>query len=166
MPKRIISRNSFSVTYASQAEAKITYIRLNIPTPCPPRSAVPVSQAWLGSASLSPRGSSSVMAATAPTMSAGMKPHIVRQREAFVIPCHVIHPRPESIPRPGSGRSVQSLFPTDLWPVALPPARTYRPVRLTVAPPAPSSMTTPSACAGQKPSAIPFSGCCSPSSGR
>jgi len=36
-------RGSFSVTNASQIEAKLTYVRLNIQTPCPPRGAVPVN---------------------------------------------------------------------------------------------------------------------------
>ena len=36
--------DSFSVTNTSQNEAKITYVRLNTQTPCPPRSAVPVNQ--------------------------------------------------------------------------------------------------------------------------
>jgi len=50
-------------------EAKLIYVLLNTQTPCPPRGAVPVYQAWLGSCSLSPRGSPSVMDATAPAMS-------------------------------------------------------------------------------------------------
>jgi hypothetical protein len=33
--------NGFSVTNTSSLEAKITYIRLNSQTPCPPRGAVP-----------------------------------------------------------------------------------------------------------------------------
>ena len=36
--------NSFSVTNATRKEAKITYVRLNTQTPCPPRGAVPVNQ--------------------------------------------------------------------------------------------------------------------------
>jgi hypothetical protein len=44
MPKEIERWNAFSVTNASQNEAKLTYIRLNNQTPCPPRGAVPVNQ--------------------------------------------------------------------------------------------------------------------------
>ena len=44
MPTKIKRRDSFSVTNASQNEAKLTYIRLNRQTPCPPRGAVPVNQ--------------------------------------------------------------------------------------------------------------------------
>ncbi|HEU0038726.1 MAG TPA: hypothetical protein VFR76_05590, partial [Verrucomicrobiae bacterium] len=40
--------NSFSATNASLNEAKLTYIKLNIQTPCPPRSAVPVNQGCCG----------------------------------------------------------------------------------------------------------------------
>jgi len=44
MPMKIKYWNSFSVTNTSQNEAKLTYIRLNCQTPCPPRGAVPVNQ--------------------------------------------------------------------------------------------------------------------------
>src|SRR5881628_1263283 len=36
--------DSFSVANASRIEAKLTYVRLNTQTPCPPRGAVPVNQ--------------------------------------------------------------------------------------------------------------------------
>jgi len=36
--------NSFSVANTSSSEAKLTYVRLNTQTPCPPRGAVPVHQ--------------------------------------------------------------------------------------------------------------------------
>jgi pectin methylesterase-like acyl-CoA thioesterase len=36
--------NGFSAANASQNEAKLGYVKLNIQTPCPPRSAVPVNQ--------------------------------------------------------------------------------------------------------------------------
>ncbi len=39
MPMKIERWNSFSVTNASQSEAKLTYIKLNRQTPCPPRGA-------------------------------------------------------------------------------------------------------------------------------
>jgi len=35
---------SFSATNPSQSEGKLAYIKLNIPTPCPPRGAVPGNQ--------------------------------------------------------------------------------------------------------------------------
>ena len=44
LPMRIRRWDSFSVTNASENEAKLTYIRLNSQTPCPPRGAVPVNQ--------------------------------------------------------------------------------------------------------------------------
>ena len=48
MPKRIKRWNGFSVTNASQHEAKLTYVKLNRQTPCPPRGAVPVNtRMWL-----------------------------------------------------------------------------------------------------------------------
>lgn len=71
MPKRIERWDSFSATNASPSEAKLTYVRLNSQTPCPPRGAVPVNQGR-GFASmfhLSTPGSLSVMAATVPAMS-------------------------------------------------------------------------------------------------
>jgi hypothetical protein len=41
------SGKSFSGTNPSQKEGKLAYIRLNNPTPCPSRSAVPVNAgAW------------------------------------------------------------------------------------------------------------------------
>src|SRR6266700_6147795 len=40
--------DSFSVTNASSLEAKITYVKLNTQTPCPPRGAVPVNQGRCG----------------------------------------------------------------------------------------------------------------------
>ena len=43
MPAEINRCDSFSVTNASRSEGKLTYIRLNIQTPCPPRGAVPVN---------------------------------------------------------------------------------------------------------------------------
>jgi hypothetical protein len=48
MPMKIKRWNGFSVTNATQKEAKLTYIKLNRQTPCPPRSAVPVNQAVCG----------------------------------------------------------------------------------------------------------------------
>src|SRR5881397_3618053 len=36
--------DSFSVANTSRIEAKLTYVRLNTQTPCPPRGAVPVNQ--------------------------------------------------------------------------------------------------------------------------
>jgi len=47
---------------------KLNLHPLNIPAACPPRTVVPVRQAWLRSSSLSPRHSFSVRDATAPTM--------------------------------------------------------------------------------------------------
>jgi hypothetical protein len=44
LPMKMERWNSFSATNASQSEAKLAYIRLNIQTPCPPRGAVPVNQ--------------------------------------------------------------------------------------------------------------------------
>jgi hypothetical protein len=43
MPKKIKRRDSFSVTNASQNEAKLTCVKLNRQTPCPPRGAVPAN---------------------------------------------------------------------------------------------------------------------------
>ena len=41
--------NSISATNASPIEAKLAYIKLNIPAPCPPRSVVLVNPgAWFG----------------------------------------------------------------------------------------------------------------------
>ncbi len=37
-------RRSFSATNPSQSEGKLAYLKLNIPTPCPPPSAVLVYQ--------------------------------------------------------------------------------------------------------------------------
>jgi hypothetical protein len=63
-------RASFSVANASRIEAKLTYVTLNIQTPCPPRGAVPVNQGRRGRLFHSQRPSSlSVMDATAPAMS-------------------------------------------------------------------------------------------------
>ncbi len=39
VPMKIQRRDSFSVTNASRSEAKLTYGKLNIQTPCPPRGA-------------------------------------------------------------------------------------------------------------------------------
>jgi YD repeat-containing protein len=47
LPTRNKHRNSFSATNAPQTGAKLAYIKLNIPMPCPPRSTVPVyTGAW------------------------------------------------------------------------------------------------------------------------
>jgi hypothetical protein len=48
MPTKVIGRwNGFSATNAFKAKAKLAYIRLNIPTACLPRAAVPVNTgAW------------------------------------------------------------------------------------------------------------------------
>ena len=69
--KTIRRWNSFSPANPSQNEGKLGYINLNIPTACPPRTAVPVNQGR-GFASLfhlSTPGSLLVRNATAPTMS-------------------------------------------------------------------------------------------------
>jgi hypothetical protein len=59
-------------TNASQMEAKFTYIRLNIPAPCPPRRVVLVDQGrgFAGMFHPSTSSSLSVRDATAPAMSA------------------------------------------------------------------------------------------------
>ena len=76
--KMIRRRGSFSVTNATRKEAKVTYIRLNTQTPCPPRGTVPVNQGrdWEIFHSV-PSGSPSVMDATAPAMS------VIRVRPAL-----------------------------------------------------------------------------------
>jgi hypothetical protein len=69
VPKKIKRCGSFSATNASQNEAKLAYIKLNIQTPCPPRGAVPVNTRALSEIlSLSTPGSPSVMDATIPAM--------------------------------------------------------------------------------------------------
>src|ERR1043166_8953204 len=62
---------SFSITNASQKEAKLIYVRLNIPMPCPPRGTVPVHTRarFCECVHLSAPGSLSARDATAPAMS-------------------------------------------------------------------------------------------------
>src|SRR5205814_9691999 len=50
LPRKLERRNSFSFTGASRIEGKLTYFKLIIKAPCPPRSAVPVNRggAWGG----------------------------------------------------------------------------------------------------------------------
>jgi hypothetical protein len=76
--KTIWRWSGFSPANPSQNEGKLGYIKLNIPTACPPRAAVPVNQGR-GFASLfhlSTPGSLLVRNATAPTMltEKGVKP--------------------------------------------------------------------------------------------
>jgi hypothetical protein len=44
VPVRSGRRNGFSVTNAPRGGAKLTYVKLNSQTPCPPRGAVAVNQ--------------------------------------------------------------------------------------------------------------------------
>jgi hypothetical protein len=69
LPARIRRWNGLSVTNAPGGGAKLTRFTLNIQTPCPPRGAVPVTQALWEALSLSTPGSLSVMDATVPAMS-------------------------------------------------------------------------------------------------
>jgi len=66
----INAQEGFSATNAIAMKAKLAYIKLNSPTACPPRTAVPVNPWMLWEVlSLATPGSPSVMAASLSAMS-------------------------------------------------------------------------------------------------
>jgi hypothetical protein len=75
--------NSFSVMNATQG-SKVYLLKLNIPTACPPRTAVPVNQrGGIGSSPTAP-SSHSVRDATVPAMSDDNEPELDWKSEVFV----------------------------------------------------------------------------------